>query len=652
MKHTPQPLHPSWDRFASASHYDVLLINMPYSSLFSPSLGLGLLQSSLKQRGVTVKTLDLNLNFAQKIGLDCYQTVQGQTLPEHLVGEWIFAEALFADGRNQNHEQYFQQILRANTIDEPDRPVYEEPFRTELEAAILNARAAANDFIQDCLAEVLACTPLVVGFTSMFQQQVASLALAKSIKYRRPECAIVFGGSNCEGPMGAELFRQFDFIDVLVSGEADQVFPEIIAAIRSSEPIPRLTGVHDRRRPRLPVTGQKAENTPMVTDLDSLPVPDYDDFFHRLKLTGFTSESKKVLLFESSRGCWWGEKQHCTFCGLNGSTMKFRSKSAERVMEELLYLNHRFPECRINAVDNILDMKYFKTLMKMLAAGNYDFGLFYEVKANLRKDQLRLLRQAGIDVIQPGIESLSDNVLRLMRKGVSALQNIQLLKWCSELNLHVLYNIIWGFPGETPQDYRRSIEVMPLISHLRPPVGAGTIRIDRFSPNFNENAALGFNGLKPFPAYGLVYPFDERSLFDLAYYFISAPAEALVGKSDTEGLSRGIRQWKTDHDNSDLFFWDKGTKLLIWDMRPAAQTPLSVLDEFGRAAYLACDGAVSARQLHEGWENSTALPWDEARLTDTLDSFVDRALMLKDDEQYLALAYPKQVAELPSQLTR
>ena len=57
--------------------------------------------------------------------------------------------------------------------------------------------------------------------------------------------------------------------------------------------------------------------------------------------------------------------------------------------------------------------------------------MFYEVKSNLRKEDVRQLREAGVVAIQPGIESLSDEVLRIMRKGVSALQNIQLLKGCA-----------------------------------------------------------------------------------------------------------------------------------------------------------------------------------------------------------------------------
>src|SRR5512144_1002972 len=107
-------------------------------------------------------------------------------------------------------------------------------------------------------------------------------------------------------------------------------------------------------------------------------------------------------------------------------------------------------------------------------------ALFYEVKSNLRKEQVKQLRDAGITEIQPGIESFSDAVLKLMRKGVSALQNIQLLKWCKEFGVQPRWNVLWGFPGEAGEEYERMAAMIPLLAHLPPPVSASGLRLDRF----------------------------------------------------------------------------------------------------------------------------------------------------------------------------
>ena len=95
-----------------------------------------------------------------------------------------------------------------------------------------------------------------------------------------------------------------------------------------------------------------------------------------------------------------------------------------------------------------------------------DLSLFYETKANLRKDQVALYRAAGLTAIQPGIESLSTPVLKLMRKGVSALQNLQLLKWCSEYGIDAKWNFLAGFPGEAPEWYAGLPELVRKVRHL------------------------------------------------------------------------------------------------------------------------------------------------------------------------------------------
>ncbi|MCI0442202.1 radical SAM protein, partial [bacterium] len=105
--------------------------------------------------------------------------------------------------------------------------------------------------------------------------------------------------------------------------------------------------------------------------------------------------------------------------------------------------------------DSILDLRYYKDYIPKLAERTTKLDLFYEVKANLKKVQIRLLRDAGVRTIQPGIESFSNSILQLMGKGVSALQNIQLLKWCKELGVSVYWNLLWGFPGEDPLEYDR-----------------------------------------------------------------------------------------------------------------------------------------------------------------------------------------------------
>jgi hypothetical protein len=113
-------------------------------------------------------------------------------------------------------------------------------------------------------------------------------------------------------------------------------------------------------------------------------------------------------------------------------------------------------------------MKYFNDFVPELAARERGLELFYEVKANLRKEHIFLLSDAGITSIQPGIESFSTPVLQLMKKDVTGLQNIQLLQWCKEIGVEPGWNMLWGFPGEPPPEYARMADLIPSISHLPP----------------------------------------------------------------------------------------------------------------------------------------------------------------------------------------
>jgi ribosomal peptide maturation radical SAM protein 1 len=622
---------------------EVVLINMPFGNLLLPSIGLGLLKSSLATARIPAKVLNFQLKFAKTIGEKDYIKIYSGTRTEHLVGEFIFSDSLFGVRRNRLAQNYVKNILLAHADGSGHEIAYTKELVEELHKIILMAQKKVDSFLDECVAIVVSSEPKLVGFTSLFQQHVASLCLAKRIKSALPGTFIIFGGANCEGLMGNETLRQFEFVDGVVSGEGERVFPEIVRRVLDSKPIPNLDGLFHRHKSELPIAQQRLRNTPIIENLDMLPIPDYDDYFEQLNNTSLSLPQKPSLLFETSRGCWWGEKQHCTFCGLNGESMVYRSKSAPRAFSEFSYLTQKYPAVgSINAVDNILDTSYFKDFLPMLAKRKHGFRLFYEVKANLRKDQIQLLFDAGVRMIQPGIESLSDEVLKIMRKGTTALQNIQLLKWCKELGVNVYYNLIWGFPGEQPHDYHEMCKLIPLITHLSPPMGEGQIRIDRFSPNFDKAEQLGFSKLSPHASYEYVYPFERDVLRNLAYFFTPDIDVPSIGLTHTKDLADQVKLWRSCYPKSELFWIQKDGRLLIWDFRPVAEEVLTVLKENEVMIYRACDQINTPRQVLtfcRTHEPDTTL--SEAQVRKTLDFLTERLLMLKQGDCYLALAYSK-----------
>ncbi|MDX2041384.1 MAG: RiPP maturation radical SAM C-methyltransferase [Acidobacteriota bacterium] len=648
---------------------DVVLVSMPFGPLRLPSIGLGLLKSALDRDGVSARTFYFTFDFAERIGERLYSQISYGTNTTDLVGEWIFSDSLFHHHTDENVANYVEDILRDRAQDK-NHVWHEERFSDDFIREILDVRQHTEAFLEDCVTKILARRPKIVGFTSIFLQQVASLSLAKRLKARCPELTIVFGGANCEGEMGREVIRQFPFVDAVVSGEADLSFPELVRRVLNDEPFANLPSVFTQNVssttgdivntgkenqsvasfPRDPrgsnfslhqkTSGQTTKSA-AVENLDALPYPHYDEYFDQLRATSFHAALEPNLLLETARGCWWGAKHHCTFCGLNGETMAFRAKSAERALDEFTTVTAKYPGYPIYVVDNILNLAYFKDLLPQLAERKLGLDLFFEVKANLKKEQLRQLRAAGVTIIQPGIESLSDEVLQIMRKGVKALQNIQLLKWCKEIGITPEWNILWGFPGESPEEYFRLARMLPLLAHLQPPNYALSMRLDRFSPNFNQHTELGFKDLKPFPAYNYVYQLPPEAVANLAYYFTFEYAEPRDVESYVRPVAEEVARWKQAYETSDLFMLEQSGRLLLWDSRPTAKRRLTALTDKEKFLYLACDQVSTARQIADAWSKHSGWPFNQANLEDirqTLDEFVEAGLMLRQGDSYLALA--------------
>jgi ribosomal peptide maturation radical SAM protein 1 len=221
--------------------------------------------------------------------------------------------------------------------------------------------------------------------------------------------------------------------------------------------------------------------------------------------------------------------------------MQFRSKSPRVFAEEVLALVERHQVMDIAVSDNILDPRFIADALPVIAEKGYDLRMFFEIKSNMRKEHLETLLKSGITCVQPGIENLSTNVLRIMDKGVTGCLNARLLRDAESIGIQVSWNYLYGFPGEEETDYTSIIEQLPALQHLPPPEGANRIAIERFSPYF-EKPELGFSGNKPARTYRIIYDLPDSELNDLAYLFESSA----LGMSDETAreLEKAIERWR------------------------------------------------------------------------------------------------------------
>jgi ribosomal peptide maturation radical SAM protein 1 len=611
----------------------ILLLSMPFGAMERPALGLSLLKSRLTLEGIACDVRYPSFTFADLLGAEEYLWISS-TLPYiAFAGDWCFTEALYGP-RPVADAGYIAEVLQKTW--QLDSGAIER---------LKAVRMMAGKFLDHCME----CIPWkdysVVGFTSTFEQNIASLALAKRLKAKHPRISIVFGGANWEGEMGEELHRQFPFVDYVCSGEADESFPLLAAllladAAKASALPP---GIVHRERGRTLSTGRAMP----VRNMDALPIPDFSDYFRDWSESGAALATVPTVLIETSRGCWWGDKSHCTFCGLNGATLAYRSKSAARALEEMQHLSDRWQTDRIEVVDNILDMRYFSDLLPALAADGRPWEIFYEVKANLSRAQVAALRDAGVKRIQPGIESLSDHVLKLMRKGTCGLRNVQLLKWCREYGIVVAWNILYGFPGETRADYEEMLAMLPAIEFLDPPAACGPIRMDRFSPYFEKPEEFGLINVRPMKPYAYLYPFPPESLRRIAYHFDFDTRTGDVASGHADDVIRFADQWQQKQNRGLLCSVRRPDgSLLLRDTRPSATMREVKLLGDEAAAYEFCDefrpfGGI-VRHLCERSPGEEIL---EENVQDFLDSLAAHRLMLTDGRNWLSLAV--RVKEIP-----
>ncbi len=616
------------------SNVNVSLVSMPFGPLFSPSIALGLLKSIALSLECNTKVHYFNLNFAKAVGERFYHDIASGLFPTHnLIGEWIFSSYI-SDQKSKNNEDFINDIVKPlfkeHIFEGHNRKILFDDFVSQLNAA----RETAEQFVSDCADQILENAPDIVGITSVFQQNAASIALARAIKRKCQSTYVVMGGANCEGPMGLAIMASSTFVDAVVSGEGEKAFEYILTELKAGRIPIEQANIHTQDQQLNFSVSDFVPSLDRPVQMNELPIPNYSDYFEMLiQLEIDHSFIQLQIPFETSRGCWWGEKHHCTFCGLNGQNMAFRSKSSQRALDELVELTGQYPTKVIGLTDNILDMNYFKDFLPRLEKLDIKAELFYEVKSNLSYDQLTVLYQAGVTYIQPGIESFSDQVLWIMRKGVRAVQNVQLLRDCLLIGITPEWNLLWGFPGENPNEYENMAAMLPSLYHLRPPTTACQLRLDRFSPLFESADILGVVATTPASAYKYVYPYNEDILRQLAYYFDFDYADERNVSSYVNQLAFQTNRWQEEHQSSELVAVDKETMLLIWDTRSSRYKPLTVLEGIKRDIYLYL-GKPSSRAKLLGMVESKYHNF----INEFLDELIYRRLIVELSNRVLAIA--------------
>jgi ribosomal peptide maturation radical SAM protein 1 len=512
------------DTFPLRHAGDILLILPPFAAANRPSLGLSLLQQIASDESLFCEVYYATLHLARAFGEETYLAIAERHNLD-LLGERLFSPYAFPGVEFDN------QIYTEH--EEEQRRWYRHILSAPAETRFKELETTVGVWLEEFRQLLRQLDYRVFGLSTMFLQNLCCVCLARIIKEEKPNSLVLIGGANCDGEMArgiAALSSDFDYIFI---GEAEATFRTFCRELREN---------------KLPQ--QRFIPGPPTADLDQLDCPDYQGYFAQLSFflpeTRMLAQNQIVIPYETSRGCWWGQKHHCTFCGLNANGMASRIKDSAKALADLRELRQRHGRTLIAMADNMMPMQYFNTLLPTIATEGLDLDIFYEEKSNLKYHQLKTLKAAGVSAIQPGVEALCTTLLARMRKGVSAAQNIRLLRDCRSLGISTSWNLLFDFPGDTDIEYEEELSLIRKLRHLSPPAGCLPVYFDRFSPYFREPEKFGIRNLRPLKEYSAVYP-PHLVADDFAYHFIG-DADILSNRNATllGELSAEVDAWIAD----------------------------------------------------------------------------------------------------------
>jgi ribosomal peptide maturation radical SAM protein 1 len=628
---------------SSARPFKITLIQMPFGSLAQPALGLLQLQAVVKQRfgnRCDTEIIYISHDFATYLGMGLYTriTYADSNLrfgPMSGLGDWFFRHVAFPelpDNTDEYRERFFSGADATGFVD--------------IEA-VLKPRPHVLTLLEAMIHKYDLLSADLIGFTSMFMQNTACIALARLLKQRAHAPRIVIGGPNCEGLMGQALADNVQYYDAVFSGPGLKSFPDYVHGCLEGrvESATTTRGILTRETRQVPRTATPVAHDHLGEELDiNTPLAlDYTAFLDTFD-RAFNRAFQPVLTFETSRGCWWGAKAHCPFCGLNGSTMAFRAMTppaAISLFEELYGYSSR---CTLfECVDNIMPSDYPDVVFPHVTPPP-GVSVFYEVKADITAHDLESMARAGVTRIQPGIEALATRSLKALKKGTTACGNVALLKNCVTFGVTPLWNFLIGIPREEDPDtvYAKYAADIPNLHHLTPPWAVFKVRVDRFSPYFMQPQQYGLS-LQPKEFYRFVYPFEDRSLFDLAYYFDDEQAEeaayAAAASKWQPILHRLISAWNKVWHVEDiatrpaLFVQRHGTRYHLHDSRNGDVIEREVCRETFEAMKL----LVSPTRLPDVIEKLEATGCKNA--STVIDELRAQRLLFEEGDRVIGLAH-------------
>ncbi|MHA2353231.1 MAG: B12-binding domain-containing radical SAM protein, partial [Candidatus Thorarchaeota archaeon] len=307
--------------------------------------------------------------------------------------------------------------------------------------------------------------PDVVGISAQATPAIYDVyRLASVVKDSDSDCKVVVGGAHASFSDDL-ILRDAPQIDFVVRGEGEHVMFDLLERMGTDQ-LEKVKGITYRENSNIK---RNPLSTP-IEDLDSLPFPAYD----LLDMNQYLQGPIRVGTMISSRGCPY----RCTFCSSSRSSgKKWRGRSAENVIAEVDLLVKRYKIDELEFLDDLFcyDPLRVRKICDLMRTRNYSLGWTCSIRADILSDNplmAKWVKKAGCRSVYVGVESGSQRVLDMMRKGTTLKQVWRANEIARWANLERIFSFVLGYPGETVEE---AISTIDIACRLDPEVAQFTI---------------------------------------------------------------------------------------------------------------------------------------------------------------------------------
>lgn len=297
--------------------------------------------------------------------------------------------------------------------------------------------------------------PDLIGVTSLTQTYPSALKSAAIAKDACPNALIVLGGSHATY-MDKETLRLEQGVDVVVRREGEMTLQDLARNFNDKERFKEIRGITYRENGEI----LRTPDRPFIQDLDSLPFPAYD----LIRLSEYGTSRRRHFCMISSRGCPF----RCAFCVMrlmDGG--RLRTRSAKNVVDEMEYIED-LGAASFSFCDETFTLNETRVLDICREIRNRRIDLPWDCQTRVDRVSEEIfseMKRAGCHYVGFGVESGSQKMLDIMRKGIRVEQIEKAVLLAKRAGLLVGTDMMLGYPGETIDTIKQSLH---FIEKVRP----------------------------------------------------------------------------------------------------------------------------------------------------------------------------------------